>query len=368
MGKKPSTENSENEVDEYALAMTFMERLNRYPAIESVALSEASIPNGGNSRLSGYKFNSDSINNMTLRQRYVTSSFFDVFKMKVDGKIFDWTDNNDNDNAIISPFSEDKYGGYANDKIEYLPISEVKTLRYEYEWDQIKKSHKVIGRTAKIKDSYFKPYMSNIIMPLERSWVNLQNNQITVRVKPDADKDFIEKFTKDMREQLFIGPYYLSSMVSIKELGQQMDALWGARDQMYSAYAITLFLVINIFLGILGSFWFRTQTRRSEIGLRIALGSPKRKVQSMIIIETILLLLVASIIATIICLNLSDPQIIYSLGIPTVDKEEWGIGSEQNIINFVITFGFLALVSIIAVWYPAQQAANTQPAEALHDE
>jgi len=362
-GQGKSTE----EIDRYALAMTFMDRVKRYPAIESVALSNAGVPYGGNSWMSGYKINSDTIN-QTIRMRFVTSGFFDVFRIKVNGRIFDSQDDATKDEVIISPFRDDLFGSLNMDEGIKYKISEVKTLDYNNDWDARKTLYKVIGTTDKIRQGYFEAFESNMFIPLNREDVNLDYNQIVVRVKPEADKDFVEKFTKDMREQLFIGPYYLSSITSMKDVRDVLDSKWGAKNQMNSAYAITLFLIINIFLGILGSFWFRIQARRSEIGLRIALGSSKQKVRGLVILETLFLLVIASIVSTVICLNLSDPEIIDSLGIPTVHKEIWGIGYEQNIINFVITFGFLAIVSTLAVWYPARQASQTQPAEALHDE
>ena len=35
------------------------------------------------------------------------------------------------------------------------------------------------------------------------------------------------------------------------------------------------FLLVNILLGIVGTFWFRTQHRRGELGLRVAVGSTR---------------------------------------------------------------------------------------------
>jgi putative ABC transport system permease protein len=355
----------------YGLAMTFMERVKRHPDIENVAFAMASVPYGGTMWGGGFKINSDSVN-IGLRQRFVSTEFFDVFKMKVDGQIFDWTDHAAKDDVVISAFRGDQFGGSNRDESVWVPVPEVHTLHYDNEWDAIKHTYKVIGRTAAMKDPYYDPGMSSVIIPLRREDVSLvgenKGNQIIVRVKPEADKDFVERFTRDMREQLFIGPYYLSSVASVRDMRTQYDSRWGVKDRINSTYAITLFLVVNIFLGILGSFWFRTQNRRSEIGLRIALGSSRKKVQGMVIFETLLLLIIASMVSTVICLNLDNPETLRSLGIPTINKEAWGIGKEQHVINFAITFTFLALVSVVAVWYPAGQASHTQPAEALYDE
>jgi putative ABC transport system permease protein len=366
MGEKPSEKESEGS-DMYGLAMTFMERVKRHPDIENVAFAMAAVPYGGKMWMGGFKINSDSVD-IVLRQRFVSTEFFDVFKMKVDGQIFDWTDHAAKDDVVISAISGDQFGDPNRYESAWIPVPEVHTLRYDNEWDAIKNKYKVIGRTAAMKDPYYEPCMSSIIIPLRREDVNLVRDQIIVRVKPEADKDFVERFTRDMREQLFIGPYYLSSVASVRDMKTQNASLWGVKDLINSTYAITLFLVVNIFLGILGSFWFRTQSRRREIGLRIALGSSRKKVQGMVIFETLLLLIIASIVSTVICLNLDNPETLQSLGIPTINKEAWGIGKEQHVINFAITFTFLALLSVVAVWYPAGQASHTQPAEALYDE
>jgi putative ABC transport system permease protein len=127
-------------------------------------------------------------------------------------------------------------------------------------------------------------------------------------------------------------------------------------------------VILNIFFGILGTFWLRTQSRRSEIGLRLAIGSSKHLIRRLFISETLLLLLSASIIGTVICQNLFRGPLLDVLGIPTVNRASWQIGWEQDILNFALTFGFLAIVSVVAVLYPANQASKLQPAETLKDE
>ena len=137
---------------------------------------------------------------------------------------------------------------------------------------------------------------------------------------------------------------------------------------MKGVYAIIGFLVINVFLGLLGSFWFRVQARRSESGLRVAMGSSKRKVRRMIVSETLLLLSMACVIGTAVCLNLSKTDLVEAIGIPIANRAAWGIGAEQDAINFAATSVFLAIVSVFAVWYPARQASEVPPADVLREE
>ena len=54
----------------------------------------------------------------------------------------------------------------------------------------------------------------------------------------------------------------------------------------------------------MGTFWFRTRHRRSEISLRMAMGSSRSRIRSRLLGEGLLLLVLAAIPALIICGNL----------------------------------------------------------------
>ena len=160
--------------------------------------------------------------------------------------------------------------------------------------------------------------------------------------------------------------YFLLSVTPIENEKKASDE--STFYHMKGVYAIIGFLVVNVFLGLLGSFWFRVQARRSEIGLRVAMGSSKRKVRRMIVSETLLLLSMACVIGTAVCLNLSKTDLVEAIGIPIANRAAWGIGAEQDAINFAATSVFLAIVSVFAVWYPARQASEVPPADVLREE
>lgn len=160
-----------------------------------------------------------------------------------------------------------------------------------------------------------------MIVPLPKEKYDLQNMQLFIRVKPDAVKDFARRFSSDMRDQLMLGPYFLGSIQSSDEL---MKVNWPAED-LNGIYAITVFLILNIFLGIIGTFWYRTEARRSEIGLRLALGSTKQGVKLLIFGETVLLLFAASLVGVNICLNIGQTEMLGLLGIPIANRASAGV-------------------------------------------
>lgn len=364
MERKPAdsaafpTENGQTEeTDKQALAMTFLNRVNNYPGVESVSFSKWGAPFAWSNYMSSYYINEDTANMVTLRMRWVSDSFFDVFKIKNTVKsLSDWGIPGTR-MIVISPSRNGEFGSS-----EYsVPLSDVKQLTATYD----SAVYTVIGTTDKMKDSYFDSFYSNMIQPLDKKEYDLANMQIYIRVSPGADKDFAERFTREMRDQLMLGPYFLASVFSSTKNARERN--WPT-DDLNGIYAITTFLILNIFLGIIGTFWYRTQTRRSEVGLRLALGATRQGVKQMIFGETLLILFIASVVGVNICLNINQTELLELLDIPISNRIEAGIGMEQEFINYVLTFGLLATISLIAVWYPARQAAKIPPAEALRDE
>ena len=197
--------------------------------------------------------------------------------------------------------------------------------------------------------------------------IDLAHVDISIRVSPEEDHDFVDRFMVEMREQLFIGPYFLITIIPSKVIEKMNNDLY-VTDNLNGVLAVTGFLFVNIFLALIGTFWLRTISRRSQIGLRIAMGSSKRKIKAMMYAEALIMLFLASILSIYICLNLAHIELLSSLGIPLAQRSNVDIGNEQDVINYLITFGFLAIISCLAIWYPASRASNIAPAEALRDE
>lgn len=360
MGQKDD-EMEYTEEDWYEYAVTFLNRVRQHPDVESASLSRSGIPYGDSMSANSFVINSDSIRE-GIRLKWVSSGFFDVFKMRVQGSVFDWRDQAASHQVLLSPDNAGYLGGYSRSK--YL-LTDVHSVRNEPEDDTY---YNVIGTTHKVKDSFFDPYLSVMFLPLERRHLNLSWLQIAVRIRPAAEKGFTERFTRDMSEQLDIGPFFLASISSFEDLKHNMIKFTRTLDNLNSVYAVTTFLIINIFLGLIGTFWYRTQSRRSEIGLRIALGATKRNAKTMMFTETLLLLFVSSLVAVNICVNVGHTELLTTLGLPVAGKTQMSSAVVQGFINYGLTFSFLAIVSLIAVWYPARQASDVPPAEVLREE
>ena len=184
---------------------------------------------------------------------------------------------------------------------------------------------------------------------------------ISLRIRPEADTDnFAARFYQDMMSQLQVAPFYLFDIQSYKDQKIERDAAEGITPYIRSARLIVIFFVFNVFIGLMGTFWFRTRHRRSEIALRMAMGSSRGRIRWQLLGEGLLLLALASIPALMICINMVMADVTFT----EATDATWG----RFVICVSIVWILMALMVIAGIWYPASRAMKVQPAEALHDE
>ena len=124
--------------------------------------------------------------------------------------------------------------------------------------------------------------------------------------------------------------------------------------------ALMVFLLINVFFGIVGTFWLRTQYRQGESGIRMALGANHLSLKQYLYGEGLCLLLLTLPFTLLFAVNM-----IY-FNIPDVYRMPYTIG------RFLITFGgtylLLAIMIVLGILFPIRKISKIEPAEALHYE
>lgn len=335
------------------IVWTIVDRIKKYPDIEYISLSSAAVPYSGS-----FMSNKASLDTMVdyIQFKSVSPDYFNVFKINLQqGQVESWSST---DNIVISGNKDNQFLKHDTKQIKSLVTGD-------------NENKQVIGVAASSKRSEFdehNPIVYTLLSTNDRETVYFDGIEICVRVKAEADKNFIERFTKDMQEQIAMDPYFLSSVTSISDLRKEFMK-WNKYDNNFkSIFSISSFLFINIFLAVVGTFWFRIQTRRNEIGLRVAVGSTRMNIKALFILETLFLLLLASLIATPICINIALADILRDIGVPSIDRGEEPIQISQYFINYLFTALILITISISAVLYPSWRASRIQPAEALRDE
>lgn len=332
-----------------------MNRLKHRPEIEAVSLSQNSYPyNGSNS---GCVVQCDTLNSINARgyivRRTVTPDFLRVFQYHgTQGETPDQLAKMLTENTFLASENifTNRYG---------VKMTSLVGKSFYLEGDTTK-SFKLAAalKTVRYID-YKSAYRSPSIVELLPHSLYHVGHELCVRVKADKDVDFMSHLKADSEKQFRIGNVFISNIRSFRDIRRNFQLY--QTNQLRNYLAGMGFLMLNIFLGLLGTFWFRTQQRRAEIALHMALGSTSGSVFGRLLAEALLLLSFATILAVVVDYNLAHAEL-----------NAWYNGTTLSAGRFIITvlisWGIIALMIVFGIWFPARRAMAVQPAEALHEE
>lgn len=229
------------------------------------------------------------------------------------------------DNIIgksLYPYQQEEYGKRIGDVVERVRRSE-----YEYESRGV------------------------LIIPIDTS---TEWGDIILKVKPNKIDAFIQDFNSDPSLS-HLRNVYLSNLKSLVKKGETLNK--EIEIDIRLMVGISAFLMITIFLGLLGSFWFRVQQRTSEIAIRKTFGAKEGDLFRRIIGEGMILLLAGFLISSACVWP-------FIMKLSEFTGEEWYVFLALE----AITGGFMALGIILSLWYPAWRAMNIEPAIAVKEE
>ena len=335
--------------------LELVSRLQKLPEIEAVSLSSNARPYIGNN--SGIHVRRDTLER-TVLHRQVTPDFFKVFRYQSsDGRDYQpLVQALKNGNAVVSENFWPK--AYKGDRT--LLGKELVDI------DDSTEVYKIGAISAKVRyndfwANYGDLYMANLIPESEVAELDMNyypsNLEVCFRVKPGTSVDFPERLMQMSDRQLKVGNLFILQVHDYENIRNDYQRFSVNKVKVH--FWMMGFLLLNILLGIIGTFWFRTQHRRSELGLRVAVGSTRRQLWNRLNAEGLLLLTLAALPAIAICFNIGYLDM-------TEGYMEWGIS--RFIICVGITFLLMSLMILVGIWFPAQQAIRIQPAEALHEE
>ena len=352
-----SRDSSMTSADKY---LGILQKLEREPAVEVAALSYWSLPMSGNN-----SYNSLAVQDTigcAVRIINATGGYTRVFRMKEDaGRPFaampvgnDVTSGNyvmlsegtaDYYKERVPGFSLDTplswYGDTANVVTQCGMIGSFRSYRY--------------GADAKWA---FRRIDENVI----RTELQDYEAQIVFRVKENMDSsDYRSKFLKEIAPHLDTDNMFIADVAPYTEQQYQFEVMKGDVDKVNTQTVVVVFLLVNVFLGLIGTFWFRTQQRRGEIALMKSLGGTDHSIFVRQLAEGLILLAVATIPAIFIDWNLANSELNAWMNGTTIEGGRF-------IITVLISFILIALMIVVGIWIPARKAMKVQPAEALHNE
>lgn len=353
----PKESRAEGDTDG-ALVIELMERMRAYPGVEAVSCSDVGIPYTAGSRNLGFKLDTLHFGSRWLR---VSPDYFKVFNIEGEGftseQLTTLLRNAGKDGFVASVDIARDADGFK------LAVGQELTSGFMKDF-----SSRLVGISGSIRRCEYDRAEPVLFIPLTDKMLigdyyegAMNNLEICFRVNPDVDgADFIARLRSDLAKQARVGNIFLMDIKPMSDVREGYIRSNGTENDIKTMTSIAIFLLVNIFLGVIGTFWFRTEYRKGEMGLRMALGSTRGELRMIMAGEGIMLLLLAFIPSMLISLNIVYMDMVESYLLPFT--------LSRYLVCSSITLILIACMIFIGIWYPALSTSKMKPADALHYE
>lgn len=344
------------------------ERIKADPAVEIAARTYCGVPNEFN--LSGtHLSNADATDSLavvgTISQRFITPEYIEMFSIRgTNGespaemrRIFESGKTLVTSDMIFCKFPHKQYNSWKEiyDEMDGYDVREMLSRRFYIGSDSTEIS--IGGIIEPIKRSIHEMPIPQILLSMSEG-NELNTSSILVKVRPEA----VDGFKKHILGSSWTrsGNIYISDIAEVDSLGYYERSQKSA--EIRNHIAMMVFVLVSIFLGLLGTFWFRTQQRVGEIAIRKVNGATSRSIFRRLISEGLILLTVATIPALGLDWLLTHLELNSS--------RLWVYYFEP--LRFIACAAFayltLALMIVGGIWFPASRTMRVDPAVAIKDE
>lgn len=208
-------------------------------------------------------------------------------------------------------------------------------------------------------ESLYNDNTAIVLMP-HKNYNSIYTVTLSVRVKESRMKGFEERMNEKIKgNKLRVGNIYVSEFKSYEQIKEDTDE---NNVRTLRHYNVAMgFLLLNVFLGLLGTFWLRTQHRFPEIGLQKAIGATNTDITLRLLTEAILMMTIAFLPSLIIDFNIAHANL-------TEYYQGETLATGRFIICAAISYVLMLLIIALGIWFPALRATKANPADVLRGE
>ncbi|MCI5742726.1 MAG: ABC transporter permease [Bacteroides sp.] len=325
-----------------------IERLRRMPETEAVCFSDWTAPYDLSESYCTVSF--DTLNDQ-LRNYYVSPDYMRVFRIRgIHGETPEEMSRIMERGEIVLS------GNIFGDKGVYISTLIQKEGFYLYGNKNQTANLGAVAQTVRHHDYVQGKYCKSIFLPYRTYDTSAT---IYLRVKAYKDRNFIENLLKNAEKEINTGNLYLSNVCSMKDMKRVYLQEYRKNNVMYLTGMG--FLLLNIFLGLLGTFWFRTQQRQSEIALHKVHGATHKDVFLRLICEGGCLIALVTLPALLIDFQIAGAELnaVYN-------GTTFHIG--RIILCAALSALSIGLMMVIGIGIPARKVLDIEPAQVLRGE
>lgn len=331
--------NSDTLIDQYRGMVK--QRLRQYPEVLHVSAVDNNIPFSFSSSNRQFTYQQNNIMSEYMR---CEPELINVFKLRMaSGKwLADADEFNKNQPVVINQAFKDKLFGMEDAVGKVLNT----TIPGSKEPPSDRDNYQVMGvmENFKFKDEYQK--IAPCIWALANKW----SNDFLVKVKPGTDAAFEARLTKDLVN--------LGSDWSIEI--QHLDNMKTNKNKLVLVPMLILiivcgFLVFNVALGLFGVLFQTITRRKTEIGVRRAMGATKSHIIGQFIGETFFIATLGMAMG-----------LFFAIQFPLLHV--FDVDRSTYIFGILVALLSIYLLVLLCAILPSRQAIQVYPSEALHED
>lgn len=325
--------NADKNITEQSLRNLKMKFISN-PFVESVSKTESTaIPYDYTLASASFKYENNTIN---LAWRRVDIDYAKVMKITpLKGRWFDETDIGKSVRPILisKDVEEKNFSGNAIGK---------RIMRDRYE---------IIGVVDHFKRSDIeKPYSFGFEFQDKPG----ARQSLLIRTKEGKTGDVLAIAESLVHSVLNPDFWTIRSINSLENMREKQNYESGQR--YYLSLIMALFIMINVFLGVIGILWYNTNLRIHEIGIKRALGSSGAGISRLLLAENMFIAGLGLLIVILVFIQI--PTFIGT------GKIEPGVLTKSIWISMFTMIIFV----LLSTWIPASLASKIHPASALKTE
>ncbi len=206
------------------------------------------------------------------------------------------------------------------------------------------------------------------------SEANFSFYDLHIKVKKGTDKaEFERKFREEIMPTLKGGNIFCHKITSHTDKIKQVEKEKGITNKYRKSIILSSFALLCALLGIIGTFWVRTVTRRQEIGIMQSMGATRTAIVKQFVTEATILATIACVFAALLLI-----QYVYMNGFaeplnfnvkPISETLAWHNKPVPHfIIVSIISYLLVTFISIIGAAIPVASTVKKQPVEAMREE